>query len=1087
MPDSTWENLNYSSARILIAGVANFLGYHLAEALLVSEAEVVGVDSLISGSEELVRKLYRYPKFSFFRADINQSLPAAIYQNPISHIVHLANIEVCAPHGTLALNELLTNSFGVKNLLDFSLDQKAVFVFSSSIDIYQGLASTSSLTHYYDGDLTQGQLTYTEAKRYAESLCQEYAQIYNADIRIARLSEVYGPLMRPDRNTFFTQLLLKAMTGQDLMIPAVVGNKYYLTFISDVVYGLTKLIFAPAEKARHGIFYFVNPEPLTLAQIAQTIANVSAAFPQFTTRKLQVFVNPQQGKQPPFRTPHINLKRSRDDLNWQARVNLEEGLRKTLDYFSQHRPRLLNQDHPAPAAAAVSPSPPPAQSPTTEERAYRQMQAQRDKLEKRLASPELPPAPSREQLPPASLGSRLEQTWQNIKKTASAEEKGWLSLKHQEEQERDSSNETDLSEIKGLEEKAPLKIFSPWRLGLILFLLLIISYFFFWPLGRTLIHSYQTFQSIRFLQQARAQGQWEQAAEKITVLPQQLTALQQDWAYWQKFCYLVQPDQRCLAINQSLNGLTFASEGAVYGLQALKEGAEILRLIQSASPVWGGDETLNIEPQLRPRLKRLQSNLAVAEQRLSLADFQLQQIDWSVWPGRWSGKFLQTREKLKNLQQSLAQLQPLLEKLPLLLGIPQKEEYLILLQNSAELRASGGFIGSYATLVFDHGKLTQLKVDDIYNPDGLLQDKEVPPAPYPLSQSLQVDKLGLRDANWWPHFPTSAEKIIDLYQKATGEKVDNVIAFNLWTIQELLARLGPINLPEYQETIDASNLFARAEFHSEVGFKPGSEQKKRFLTLLVQELITRLLNAPQDSLAAALSVFSQDLQQGQLFLYSRNEELQQLWQQLNGAGVWPRLAANEDFIAVIDSNVGGNKANFWIKRQTNYRLDIDRDGNLTGVLTIKWQHQGTSGTWPGGDYLNFLRVYLPLYATFKEAQGFNGEVERYVEFERKVFAGWVKVPVNSEKEITLTYQLPQEIGFGLIGSGEEEKYQNQYQLWVIPQAGIKAEPFRLVVNLPAFLQAEKISQGEIDHNQNLVLWNTVLQGPRHWSLQVKRQ
>jgi len=160
--------------KILVAGVAGFLGSYLAESLIQSGIKVVGVDNWVTGSKKSIEHLLSDPLFDFIELNINQRLPESFFKEDWSAIVHIANVEAFSTPKRLELNELLTNSFGVKNLLDLALRTKARFVLTSTVDIYHGLASHTDLSRYYENIDQQSVLTLSEAKRYAEALCQEY-------------------------------------------------------------------------------------------------------------------------------------------------------------------------------------------------------------------------------------------------------------------------------------------------------------------------------------------------------------------------------------------------------------------------------------------------------------------------------------------------------------------------------------------------------------------------------------------------------------------------------------------------------------------------------------------------------------------------------------------------------------------------------------------------------------------------------------------------------------------------------------------------------------------------------------------------
>lgn len=255
--------------------------------------------------------------------------------------------------------------------------------------------------------------------------------------------------------------------------------------------------------------------------------------------------------------------------------------------------------------------------------------------------------------------------------------------------------------------------------------------------------------------------------------------------------------------------------------------------------------------------------------------------------------------------------------------------------------------------------------------------------------------------------------------------------------------MGPIKLPDYNEEISQDNLFERAEYHSEVGFKPGSSQKRDFLTSLAAQILSQLSQEKTNRLALA-SALTESLGSGEVLFYSRDPQIQQV---LTAAGLAGALKESRgDYLFVVDTNVSGNKANFWVKRSTDYAIDVDREGGLVGNLTVEWEHTGQSGSWPGGDYKNYLRVYLPGKIKVLESQGFAEEPEVAIEQDKTVVGGLVKVAISSSQKISLKYILPQNLAF--------VNPKNDYFLLVQKQPGVENEPFSIKINLPTFLKAE---------------------------------
>src|SRR3989344_4815852 len=193
--------------------------------------------------------------------------------------------------------------------------------------------------------------------------------------------------------------------------------------------------------------------------------------------------------------------------------------------------------------------------------------------------------------------------------------------------------------------------------------------------------------------------------------------------------------------------------------------------------------------------------------------------------------------ELNKLSNSALELTNLLAQLVMTSG---KVTYLVLLQNNTELRPGGGFIGNFALVEIEDKKIKDISVEDIYTIDGQLKEKLEPPKE--LKDKLGVDNFYLRDSNWSLDFELNAQTARDFYKKETGCDVDGVVAIDLTFIQDLLSKMGPLKLTDYNEEITAQTLFERGEYYSEIGFFPGSTQKKSFFSALTNSLIAKIID-----------------------------------------------------------------------------------------------------------------------------------------------------------------------------------------------------------------------------------------------------
>lgn len=361
--------------------------------------------------------------------------------------------------------------------------------------------------------------------------------------------------------------------------------------------------------------------------------------------------------------------------------------------------------------------------------------------------------------------------------------------------------------------------------------------------------------------------------------------------------------------------------------------------------------------------------------------------------------------------------------LPDLLGFEDKRVYLLLFQNNMELRPGGGFIGSYGILAFEKGSLSSFDVFDVYQADGQLKGHVDPPSA--IRKYLGQPNWYLRDSNWDIDFQNAASQALWFLEKEVDVSAHGVIAMDVSFAQFLLEALGPVSLPDYKETITAGNLFEKAQAHSEIGFFPGSTQKKDFLGALARRIIDRMLHEEggQHPWVSVLAAVRRGVAEKHLLFSFNNPGVQQVFNLENFGGTMLAVAEEEgrfvDFRMISEANLGVNKANFFIKRKVSDEITVGKEGETTGKLSISYTND-SPGAWPGGPYVNYLRVLFPQgtkllsiaidgqEATMSAKPKDGGlELEEATQSGKSVFGFLVTVPPQTSKQVLLSYKLPQ--------------------------------------------------------------------------------
>jgi len=410
--------------------------------------------------------------------------------------------------------------------------------------------------------------------------------------------------------------------------------------------------------------------------------------------------------------------------------------------------------------------------------------------------------------------------------------------------------------------------------------------------------------------------------------------------------------------------------------------------------------------------------ISKAKSNLQLAEAAYKYVNVNVLPKQLKGKTELYGKYLTDASVGLDVASTLSEDLPQILGVQSPQKYLVLFQNSNEIRPTGGFIGSYGILDLQDGKIKNLTIDDIYNPDGQIDLKNVKIAPpKPITDFLGEDRLYLRNANWDPNFSDSARTIADLYARVTGDRIDGVLAVDLYFVQKLLKATGPVFLTAYNEEITSENLYERAQFHSDFNYRNGSAQKRSFLTVLGGKLLEKLLQLPKEQLPSLFEQLASSLSERHLMLYFSNSSLNSVLAQQKWDG--GLVQTDKDYLFVVNANLGGTKANYYVKNKMKYEITSQtRDGLLRANLYLEYSHTAEDGAWPGGPYTNYVRVLTQDGSKLTGAKVINGNSPEEDIFKKVVISkegkynsfetSFVLKPKTTLK-LTLSYDLPQNL------------------------------------------------------------------------------
>ncbi len=447
------------------------------------------------------------------------------------------------------------------------------------------------------------------------------------------------------------------------------------------------------------------------------------------------------------------------------------------------------------------------------------------------------------------------------------------------------------------------------------------------------------------------------------------------------------------------------------------------------------------QPSLTDLFLNLQDGLQKSQEEISQAENDLNKVNIDDLPAEIRDKFLEIKSKLPIVNASIENFLDYSQIFLDILGYNGPRKYLFLFQNNQEMRATGGFIGSYGILDISNGRVKKLFVDNIYNPDGQLKARVIPPAPIQKMSAVWT----MHDANWFPNFPTSAEKVSWFYEKTGGPTVDGVIAITPELLCDLLEITGPIEMPEYDVTIDAENFIEKTQKEVELDYDKEENQPKKIIADLTPKILDRVFSERElASIVKILKTLDSALAQKHLLLYSKNYNIQKLISEQRWSG--EILNSNKDYLSVINTNINGYKTDGVIDETIHHQSEIQSNGTVVDTAAITRKHNGGNEEYDWWNKVNgdWMRVYVPKGAKLLAVSGHTREfvapaldyqslgfkrdpqlesvddtarideesgTKIYEENNKTVFANWVYVSPGESVTITYKYVLPFKLSF----------------------------------------------------------------------------
>ena len=307
---------------VLITGGAGFIGSYLCESLLAQGFRVICMDNLITGKEENISHLIENPNFKFVLHDVSKFIKV---DEALHYVLHFASPASPVDYLNFPIQTLKVGSLGTHNALGVAKAKEAVFLLASTSEIYGDPAVHPQKETYWGNVNCIGPRgVYDEAKRFAESITMAYHRTHKVNTKIVRIFNTYGPRMRKNDGRAVPNFISQAIKNDDLTIYGDGKQTRSFCYISDLTEGILALLFSDLNEPIN----IGNPLELSINEIAKRILSIAKSQSKVVFRPLPI-------DDPKVRQPDITL--AGKSLKWSPKVELDEGLKKTIDWFSEKR------------------------------------------------------------------------------------------------------------------------------------------------------------------------------------------------------------------------------------------------------------------------------------------------------------------------------------------------------------------------------------------------------------------------------------------------------------------------------------------------------------------------------------------------------------------------------------------------------------------------------------------------------------------------------------------------------------------------------------------------------------------------------
>jgi len=522
--------------------------------------------------------------------------------------------------------------------------------------------------------------------------------------------------------------------------------------------------------------------------------------------------------------------------------------------------------------------------------------------------------------------------------------------------------------------------------------------------------------------------------------------------------------EKSALIGQEFKNVISGQKGANFTEFSREEKQSLLKLIYESGPELNG-----------------------VKANLELALLELDRVSGRGVLSPLKAKIDEAKGQVRSTIVFLGQMSLASELLPEISGYPKSSAFLVLFQNSDELRPTGGFLGTYGILETDSGDIVRFDTHDIYHMDMPVETGRklslTPPDPIKLYLN---NKWYMRDSNWSPDWPTAAKQILWFYDQEdsllppkdqindfSGE-FNGVIGITPALVKPLLGIIGPVTVAG--ETYDKNNFTELLEYKVEqdyVNQNISSWERKEVIGSILEEIKVRLFDLPYLRWPEAFGQLSLSASARDLQVYLRDEYLNGLVKEMGMGGEIKE--ASGDYWLAVDANLGARKSDAVVVKTADYQVRRGVDG-LYAKLTLNYAHGGKID-WRTDDYKTYTRVYAPSGSRLIKISGIaKGKAEVGEEGGKAVFGAFFNIKAGTSGQAVFEYKLPAYI---------DDKIKNgEYQLYIQKQAGSRLSKVKIDFDVGTGVKSYDPANAE-KKGQNNLIWSTDLSADKEFLVGFK--